>query len=342
MEADATALGDERWRALILAWRSECLRAAGELAAGETAAARALVMLRSHGGDAVDLAAAGFQLAVTHIAQGRYRAAVQLLREFGPALKAVPEEEQLRRSGDARLPPILGWQAFCLATLGQFMEAEACATEAVVLAEAAAAVVRPLSLVMGLTGLGLTHLLRGEVARAAPLLERGRTLALERDVGLGLPFLCSALGHARALQGCPSDAVPLIEEAIAGWSAVGRVVNRARHLWLLAAAYLAGNQLEDARRMAEEALSMARRHGEQGNEAEALRICAAGGASPDLTTARQSFEQALALAEELGMRPLVAHCHLGLGKVYHRTDKREEAQNHLTTATTMYREMGMT
>jgi hypothetical protein len=41
------------------------------------------------------------------------------------------------------------------------------------------------------------------------------------------------------------------------------------------------------------------------------------------------------------MRPLVAHCHLGLGKLYRRTDKREQAQEHLTTATTMYREMDM-
>jgi hypothetical protein len=41
------------------------------------------------------------------------------------------------------------------------------------------------------------------------------------------------------------------------------------------------------------------------------------------------------------MRPRVAHCHLGLGKLYRRTDKREQAQEHLTTATTMYREMDM-
>jgi hypothetical protein len=41
------------------------------------------------------------------------------------------------------------------------------------------------------------------------------------------------------------------------------------------------------------------------------------------------------------MRPLVAHCHLGLGKLYRRTGKREQAQEHLTTATTMYREMDM-
>jgi tetratricopeptide (TPR) repeat protein len=54
------------------------------------------------------------------------------------------------------------------------------------------------------------------------------------------------------------------------------------------------------------------------------------------------YHQALTLAEELGMRPLVAHCHLGLGKLYRRMGRRQEAQEHLTTATSMYREMGMT
>ena len=44
----------------------------------------------------------------------------------------------------------------------------------------------------------------------------------------------------------------------------------------------------------------------------------------------------------LGMRPLIAHCHLGLGKLYRRTGKREQAKEHLATATKMYREMGMT
>jgi hypothetical protein len=42
------------------------------------------------------------------------------------------------------------------------------------------------------------------------------------------------------------------------------------------------------------------------------------------------------------MRPLVAHCRLGLGKLYRRVGHREQAQEHLATATTMYREMGMT
>ncbi len=63
---------------------------------------------------------------------------------------------------------------------------------------------------------------------------------------------------------------------------------------------------------------------------------------PDIANAEACYRQALALAEPRGMRPLVAHCHLGLGKLYRRTGKLQEAQEHLTTATTMYREMEMT
>jgi tetratricopeptide (TPR) repeat protein len=344
MDADATALGDERWLARIMAWRGECLRAGGEPAAAATAGERALGMLRSQGGDAVDLAGASFQLALTYSAQGRHRAAAQLLGESGTALRAVPLEQQLR-TGDMRLPNMLGWQALCLATLGEFEEAVARGTEAVALAETPGFVARPLGLIVGLMGLGATYSIRGDAARAVPLLERGWTMALERDVALGLGFTCSALGHARALQGRHGEALALLEEAIVQWGAIGRVANSSRFRWLLAEVHLLGRRPDDAKKAAEEALALARRHGERGNEAEALRILgesAASGAGPDLTTARQSLEQALALAEELGMRPLIAHCHLGLGKLYRRTDKREQAREHLTTAVAMYRDMGMT
>jgi hypothetical protein len=64
--------------------------------------------------------------------------------------------------------------------------------------------------------------------------------------------------------------------------------------------------------------------------------------APNVETAGRHYHDVLALATELGMRPLAAHCHLGLGKLYRRTGKREQAHEHLTTATTTYREMGMT
>lgn len=63
-------------------------------------------------------------------------------------------------------------------------------------------------------------------------------------------------------------------------------------------------------------------------------------AAPDsYTQLRQALGRAR--AGHVGMRPLVAHCHLGLGKLYRRLSKREEAQEHLTTALGMYREMDM-
>ena len=54
------------------------------------------------------------------------------------------------------------------------------------------------------------------------------------------------------------------------------------------------------------------------------------------------YQQALALAEELGMRPLVAHCHLGLGRLYGQTGHNEPARTALTTAIDLYRAMDMT
>ncbi|HLB85548.1 MAG TPA: hypothetical protein VJK00_12480, partial [Steroidobacteraceae bacterium] len=53
------------------------------------------------------------------------------------------------------------------------------------------------------------------------------------------------------------------------------------------------------------------------------------------------YREALALAEPRAMRPLVAHCHLGLGKLYRRTGRLEQAHEHLTIAATMYRGMDM-
>jgi hypothetical protein len=63
---------------------------------------------------------------------------------------------------------------------------------------------------------------------------------------------------------------------------------------------------------------------------------------PEVEIAETYYRQAIALAEELGLRPLLGRSHLGLGTLYRRTGKRQQAQQHLITATAMFRDMGMT
>jgi hypothetical protein len=62
---------------------------------------------------------------------------------------------------------------------------------------------------------------------------------------------------------------------------------------------------------------------------------------PDMAKAEDQYRQAMALAGDLGMRPLIAHCHVGLGKLYRRIGSRQRAEEHLTTATKMMRDMEM-
>jgi hypothetical protein len=89
---------------------------------------------------------------------------------------------------------------------------------------------------------------------------------------------------------------------------------------------------------------LARQRGERGHEAWALRLLGEVASHPDhldIETAEVHYGAAMALASELGMLPLLAYCHLGLGRLYKRTAKRDKVQEHLTVATTMFRQMGM-
>jgi hypothetical protein len=133
-----------------------------------------------------------------------------------------------------------------------------------------------------------------------------------------------------------------LEEATASeasWAAVGRVLMADV---LASEAYLTAARLDQADAFAHRALEAARRLGRRGCEVRAQRVIADVALERfDGVTAEDQYQQSLALATELGQRPLVAHCHLGLGKLYRRTGKREQAHEHLATATTMYREMDM-
>jgi len=103
------------------------------------------------------------------------------------------------------------------------------------------------------------------------------------------------------------------------------------------------NRLEEVIPQVQRALTIARQGGARNDETRALRLLGdVTSRLGSLEDAAGHYRDALALAEELEMRPLLAHCHLGLGKLHWRTGKREQAQEHVVTAVTMYRDMGMT
>lgn len=104
------------------------------------------------------------------------------------------------------------------------------------------------------------------------------------------------------------------------------------------------DRLEDARALTTQALALTREFNQRACEAWARRLVgeiASHGKAPDFATAEDSCGQALTLADELGMRPLAAHCHLGLAKLHRRSDRPEQAAEHLDTALSMFREMAM-
>jgi tetratricopeptide (TPR) repeat protein len=111
----------------------------------------------------------------------------------------------------------------------------------------------------------------------------------------------------------------------------------------LGQAALVLGRLDEARHLSECAIESSSR--QPGYAAYAQHLLGDVATHPDSFDAEHGevhYRNALALAEPRGMRPLVAHCHLGLGKLHRRAENAEQAQEHLTTAIAMYREMGMT
>jgi tetratricopeptide (TPR) repeat protein len=113
----------------------------------------------------------------------------------------------------------------------------------------------------------------------------------------------------------------------------------------LSEAYLLAGRLGEARQRATQAYDLARQYQQRGHQAWALWLLGESTArqvSPEGEPAASHYSQAFTLAEELGMRPLQAHCHRGLGSLYARTGHPEPARAELSAAITLYRAMAMT
>ncbi len=152
------------------------------------------------------------------------------------------------------------------------------------------------------------------------------------------------LGRAYLLSGRSAEAVAL-QERIAAQDATRTSPLRSRNDAYLSESYLRVGRKDDAVALARRALEFSRADKRRGIEAWVLRLLgeiAACDGPPDVERAEHSFDEASQLAIELGMRPLAAHCHAGLAKLYRRTGRQTQAEEHFKAATTMYREMGMT
>jgi tetratricopeptide (TPR) repeat protein len=221
------------------------------------------------------------------------------------------------------------WIVLCLSELGAFADGVACGTEAL---QSAEAVDRPIERLAAYGRVGYLHVRQGTLNQAIPLLERGVALSQEANIPLYYSATAQALALAYALAGRATDAL-----AILGQSEGSSVVR--------GEAYLRSGEVEEADRLAQRGLANAREHNRRGEEAWTLWLLGEIAMQRDLPDAAQvkaHYQQALALAEALGMRPLQAHGHLGLGMLYTTTGQREQAHTALSTAIAMYRTMAMT
>ena len=273
-------------------------------------------------------------------ALGDYGQALAVLRQARAALTGAQCYE---RFGQVSLPAVLTrtWLVWCLAEVGVFHEGMAIGTESLRLAEA---VDHPADHMGASYTLGLAYLYQGEVSAALPLLERALRLSHE-VLPLYFPLIAIALGHAYTASGRGDDALALLEQAVAQTTAMGMPWFLSRVVASRSEAALVTGRLEEALVHARQALELSRTHKERGTEAWALRLLGDMAAQLDPREhdqAHEYYRQALALAEELGMRPLQAHCHLGLGTLYGKISRWEDGRSELTTATTLYRTMDMT
>jgi tetratricopeptide (TPR) repeat protein len=229
-----------------------------------------------------------------------------------------------------------------LAELGAFAEGRALAAEGLRLAEA---VDHPFSLIVADLGVSALALRQGDAHTAIPVLERSLSRCQTWQVPLFLPLAASLLGVAYALCGRLAESVPLWEQGVEQAVSQGQRPPQAPWgVWLGEAQLLAGC-LEEVQQLAQRALALSQAHQERGNQAYALRLLGESAARrdpPDVEPAVSHYRQALALAEELGMRPLQAHCHRGLGALYTRQGQQEQARTALATAIDLYQAMEMT
>jgi tetratricopeptide (TPR) repeat protein len=338
-ETLAERLDDPRRLGWIAAYLCNSFSVIGEYDGAIAAGQRALALATTSGAFDVQVIA-HMVLGVTYSTVGDFQQALEASRRV---LVSLTSDLHSARFGQA-LPTVVsrGHIVWSLAELGGFAEEKGVGEEAVRLAEAAE---QPYSLAIALTWVGLLACRQGALHRAIPGLERGLTLCQIADFPLIFPVFASILGVAYAIAGRMAEALPLLDQTLERVATGNPMLFHTLVLTELSEALLLVGRVDEASTLAERLLDLSLTHTGRGYQAHACRLLgdvAMRREPPEVDKAAGHYRKALALAEELGMRPLQGHCHLGLGTLYTRTGQREQARVALSTAIDLYRAMDMT
>jgi tetratricopeptide (TPR) repeat protein len=274
-------------------------------------------------------------------ALGDYRRAADCFRRNAASLKGELVHERFGMTG---LPSVMSRTMLvsCLADLGAFDEGTTRGEEAVRMAEAGD---HPFSLTQAYFALGSLYLRKGDLSKAIPVLERGLGVCQIANIQTWFSTVAATLGYAFTLADRVTEALPLLQQAAAQDLSRGITAAHARWVAYLSEAYLLTGRRDEAMGLARSALAFARDLKARGNEAYALWLLGEIHTHQpplEVEAAEGAYRQALAVAEELGMRPLLAHCYLGLGTLYTKVGRRASARAALSTAIELFQAMEMT
>jgi tetratricopeptide (TPR) repeat protein len=337
----ADRIGDQRRLGWISAYAAFHYWQSSDLDHAVESGRRALATAKTCGDFALQVVAK-LHLGQAHLGLGELQRAREYLQSN---VESLAGDRSGERFGERLLPSVENrlWLVHVLVERGEFAEAIARGEEAVRIGEA---VDHPLSLIGAYRGLGYLYLRKGDLDRAIQFLERCSELSRLWSIPAWTSAVASYIGYAYVLSGRLADGLSLLEHNTTERGAPRQnFTGYAVLLAYLSEAYALANREQDALRTINQALDFARDRKRRHQEAWALRALgeiAAHREPPEGETAEASYRQALALADDLGLHPIVADCHLGLGKLFGRKGKRQEACEHLTTAATMYRAMDMT
>jgi tetratricopeptide (TPR) repeat protein len=291
-------------------------------------------------GDRVLVSIARRYMGHAYHALGQTRQAVRALHDNAEALAGDVARDPSANAVTAYVATC-AWLAFALADLGDFDTADTWADRARAEAEARR---HPYSEAIALTMAGQVTVLRGQLERAVGPLARALSICRDAHLTVWQAIPAALLGHCMVTLDRKEDGLALLEEGVRLSDEVGIKAYLARWASLLGEGFLATGDALRAAEVAERSLQLARAHGERGHEAAALRLLADIAASQDpplFTAAIDRFAAAIAIAEELGLRPLLARAHLGVGQLHRRGGQMLEAEAHLATAVVMFSDLGM-